>query len=80
MCINCSQDYEIIHMDPVGIRQVMAPRKMLAIASLAIITHHVTDKLKINSLNQIILLKRTMNWLALAINFEIVVRNYYDII
>lgn len=67
-------------MDPVGIRQVMAPRKMLAIASLAIMTQHFTEKLKINSLYQTILLERTMNLLALAINFEIVVRNYYDII
>jgi len=64
MCINCSQDYEIIHMDTVGIRQVMAPRKMLAIASLAIMTQQrqrMTEKLKINSLNQTILLERTMN-------------------
>jgi len=51
-------------MDTVGIRQVMAPRKMLAIASLAIMTQQrqrMTEKLKINSLNQTILLERTMN-------------------
>ena len=53
-------------MDTVGIRQVMAPRKMLAIASLAIMTQQrqrMTEKLKINSLNQTILLERTMKLL-----------------
>lgn len=54
----------------------MAPRKMLVIASLAIMTQHFTEKLKINSFYQTILLERTMNWLALAVKFEIFVRNY----
>lgn len=69
------QDCQKIHLDTVGIRQdVLAPRKMLAITILVVMTQHFTEKLKIK-FPETLLLEMTMNWLALAIIFTIFVSN-----
>lgn len=55
------QDCQKIHLDTVGIRQdVLAPRKMLAITILVVMTQHFTEKLKIK-FPETLLLEMTMN-------------------
>lgn len=45
MSMSSPQDYEKVHVDIVGIRQEMAPRKMLAITILVIMTQRFAKKL-----------------------------------